>query len=625
MAKVESDIGAESPRSTAADHMYSLSTTRDADEDSIAPDETTGLLGAGTQALYEASSDDAAPPPRKDSWAGYEEFDGLPWYQRPSVYWLIPPYALFTLAFGGTIVPKLNLIIDLICQRYFVEQSTTSPNFVFAPVILGGNNPQCAIPEVQRHVAAFTLVLSVIIGVLSAYSAPKMGSLSDRYGRTKLLALASAGGVCSELVTILAARFPDIFHYKWLILGCIFDGLAGSFTAGSVLTHSYTSDCTPPSKRGVAIGYLHSCLFSGLAFGPLLAAYFVKWTGSLLSVFYSQFQKGVSSSPVKNTEFVKISVTKDHANGQHEDTNSWFWSWLASPKFANAIGSLRSANPFEPLKILAPKGHDNRRVRRNLILLAAIDMVLLGAAMSSGQVTLLYSEYMFHWGNFETSRFMSLISMVRVVVLICIFPIINYIFRIRPAQKRRRESGAIVEQNAGADDLDVWILRFAIFSDVLGITGYVFARTEALFVLSGIITAFGGLGSATIQAAVSKQVPAERVGQLLGAIGLLHALSRIVGPMVFNGLYAATVKSFPQAVFVVIASMFCVILVLSTLVRPHGKLVPPDLDGFTTSDADYYVTVYMKEEVIEQREARPTRPGFHREDTLTEDEVVPQM
>lgn len=542
-------------------------------------------------------------------------------------------------------------IIDLICQRYFVEQSTTSPNFVFAPVILGGNNPQCAIPEVQRHVAAFTLVLNVIVGVLSAYSAPKMGSLSDRYGRTKLLALASAGGVCSELVTILAARFPDIFHYKWLILGCIFDGLAGSFTAGSVLTHSYTSDCTPPSKRGVAIGYLHSCLFSGLAFGPLLAAYFVKWTGSLLSVFYvssschvlfifgvlfilpesvSERRQLVAREKHRVRQDKRDRISREWASqylSSTEDTDSWFWSWFASPKFANAIGSLRSANPFEPLKILAPKGHDNRRVRRNLILLAAIDMVLLGTAMSSGQVTLLYSEYMFHWGNFETSRFMSLISMVRVVVLICIFPIINYMFRIRPAQKRRRESGAIVEQNAGADDLDVWILRFAIFSDVLGITGYVFARTEALFVLSGVITAFGGLGSATIQAAVSKQVPAERVGQLLGAIGLLHALSRIVGPMVFNGLYAATVKSFPQAVFVVIASMFCVILVLSTLVRPHGKLVPPDVGDLATSDsdADYYAIVYMREKVVEQREARPTRPGFHREDTLTEDEIVPQM
>lgn len=467
--------------------------------------------------------------------------------------------------------------------------------FVSVPVILGGDNPQCTIPEVQQDVATFTLVLNVLVGILSAFSAPKLGSLSDRYGRKKMLALASAGGVVAEIVTILAARFPEVIHYRWLLLGAVFDGLAGSFTAGSVLSHSYTSDCTPPSRRGVAIGYLHSCLFSGLAFGPLIAAYFVKWTGSLLSVFYVTLGCHIffilcvlfviPESVSKRRQILAREKHREDTEKRDQETrewasaylssaqgaSNWFWSLFATPKYANLLASVRSANPLEPLKVLSPKGPENARVRRNLILLAATDMVILGAAMSSGQVTLLYSEYIFGWGNFETSRFISLISLVRVVVLIAVFPVINYIFRIRPAQRRRRESGAITESNAGADDLDVWILRFAILSDVLGMAGYIFARTEALFVLCGVITAFGGLGSATIQSMVSKHVPAERVGSLLGAIGLLHALSRIVAPVIFNGLYAATVKTFPQAVFVAITVMFAVILVCSTMVRPHGK------------------------------------------------------
>lgn len=466
---------------------------------------------------------------------------------------------------------------------------------MFAPVILGGDNPQCTIPEVQQDVATFTLVLSVIVGTLSAFSAPKLGALSDRYGRKKLLALASAGGVMAEIVTILAARFPDVIHYRWLLLGYAFDGLAGSFTAGSVLSHSYTSDCTPPSRRGVAIGYLHSCLFSGLAFGPLIAAYFVKWTGSLLSVFFVTLACHIffiifvafiiPESVSKRRQILarekhrveteeRDQKTRDWASAYltaAEGATNWFWRFFATPKYANLLASVRSANPLEPLKVLSPKGPENARVRRNLILLATTDMVILGAAMSSGQVTLLYSEYTFGWGNFETSRYMSLLSLVRVVVLIVIFPIVNYIFRIRPAQRRRRESGAITERNAGADELDVWILRFAILSDVLGVAGYIFARTEVLFVICGMITAFGGMGSATIQAMVSKHVPAERVGSILGAIGLLHALSRIIAPVIFNGLYAATVKTFPQAVFVAITGMFFAVLVCSLLVRPHSE------------------------------------------------------
>lgn len=460
---------------------------------------------------------------------------------------------------------------------------------------MGADNPQCNIPEVQANVATFTLVLNVMVGILSAFSVPKIGALSDRYGRKKMLALASAGGVVGELVTICAARFPDVFHYRWLIMGAFFEGLAGSFTAGSVLSHSYTSDCTPPSKRGVAIGYLHSCLFSGLAFGPLIAAYFVKWTGSLLSVFYvtlgchiifiicvgfvipesvSKRRQLVAREKHRMDMEKRDRKTRDWAASYlaaaGDGTGSRFWSALATPKSATLLASLRAANPLEPLKVLTPRGADNARARRNLVLLAATDMVILGAAMSSGQVTLLYSEYEFGWGNFETSRFISLISLVRVGILLVVFPAVNYVFRVLPARRRRRASGAVAERNSGADELDVWVLRFAILSDVLGVAGYIFARTEALFVLSGVVTAFGGMGSATIQSMLSKHVPADRVGSLLGAIGLLHALSRIVAPVIFNGLYAATVKLFPQAVFVAITGMFCVVWVLSWMVQPHG-------------------------------------------------------
>lgn len=581
------------------------------DEDHSAPDvasyyddvnETTGLLSP--DAARTSHDDESAPrssSPRKDNWPGADEFAGLPWHKRPSVFWLLPPYALFTLTFGGSVVPKLNLIVTLVCDRYFKDKSLQDERFFFTPVVLGGDNPQCNIPDVQQKVATFGLVLSIIAGVLSSYTAPKFGSLSDRYGRKKMLALASAGGVIAETITIFTARFPDTIHYHWLFLGCVFDGLGGSFTAGSVLSHAYTSDCTPPSKRGVAIGYLHACLFSGLAFGPLIAAYFIKYTGSILSLFYVTLGCHVFFIicvgfviPESVSRRQQLLARKKHVEDtreRDEQSRQWVAAYLArpgnnyfsSPKYANWLAAIRSANPFEPLKALAPKGLGNARARRNLILLAVTDMVILGATMSSGQVTLLYSEYMFGWGNFETSEFMSLVSLVRVVVLLCLFPIVNYVFRILPARRRRRESGtAKVESIAGADDLDVWILRFAVLSDVLGVTGYIFARTPALFTTSAVITAFGGMGSATIQSMVSKHVPAERVGSLLGAIGLMHALSRILAPMLLNGVYAATVKTFPQAVFVVLTSLFALVFVLTFMVRPHGRFFPPPPLPMTT-------------------------------------------
>lgn len=84
MTGVGKDVGSGSPRARPADDVYSLSTTRDDEERLGAPDESTGLLDADNRGLYENSGDEA-PPARKDSWVGYEEFTGLPWYKRPSV------------------------------------------------------------------------------------------------------------------------------------------------------------------------------------------------------------------------------------------------------------------------------------------------------------------------------------------------------------------------------------------------------------------------------------------------------------------------------------------------------------------------------------------------------------
>ncbi|KXX79201.1 Proton-coupled folate transporter [Madurella mycetomatis] len=539
--------------------------------------ETARLLGAGTRSDEHHDG--------RERWEASEDFEGLPWWKRPSVGFLLVPYALFTLAFGGSVVPKLNLIIDLVCKHYFADRSAADPNFTFTPVLPGGDNRQCLIPDVQKKVATFSMTINVLTGMLSSLTAPKLGALSDRYGRKRMMVVCAIGGIAAEIITILAGQFPDTVNYQWMLLGSLLDGLTGSFAAGNVLSHAYTSDCTPPSKRAVSIGYLHSCLFTGLAFGPLLAGYLVKWTGSLLSIFYillgchiffALFMLFITPESLSRKR--QLIAREKYAAQQAAAAAAPDWASpiISGIPFTNQVGdvvhSIRTANPLAPLSILFPTGPGTRRLQRNLLILAFMDMVILGAAMSAGTVVVLYSEYMFGWGNFESSKFISVVSMARVVILLGFFPIVNYFFRTRRAARARNPEAPLVEKNAGADELDIWVLRFALLSDVVGFVGYIFVRSDVLFVVCAMITAFGGLGSATIQAALSKHVPAERVGQLLGAIGLLHSLARIFAPILFNGLYAATVGTFPQAFFVLLAALFGLALASAFFVSPHGKL-----------------------------------------------------
>ncbi|KAI8965859.1 MFS general substrate transporter [Daldinia sp. FL1419] len=551
--------------------------------------ETSPLVGASSGDNATGNDENGKG---QETWTGHEDFVGFPWWRTPSVYWLLAPYLLFSLAFGGIIVPKLNLIVQLICRTHFTDRQQFEPDPLNPPGPLGANDDLCTSGPVQKRVAAFMLVISALTGSLSAITAPKVGALSDRYGRKRLMVMASCGGLANECITILAAKFPDTVSYHWLILGAFFDGMTGSFTAGSILTNSYTSDTAPPSKRGVHIGYLHACLFSGLAFGPLFAGYFVKWTGSLISIFYVVL--GCHSAVILYFWFIlpesmskkRQMAAREKHRAEAEATAVQLRSGLPDsvqvfigPRAVSFVHdhmgtwlpAVLSANPFAPLKVLVPSGRDNGPLRRNLVILALIDAMLLSAAMGAGPIIVLYSEHIFHWDTPEASKFVSVVSMARVIILLCLLPGINYVFRVLPLHRRRRENGGVheAEKSSGADNLDVWVLRFALLSDAVGTFGYIFVRTEELFILCGLATAFGGLASATIQSAITKHVPAQRVGSLLGAIGLLHALGRVVAPALFNGVYAGTVETFPQAFFVLLASLFGLAILGSLFVRPH--------------------------------------------------------
>ncbi|KAF2092368.1 MFS general substrate transporter [Rhizodiscina lignyota] len=495
-----------------------------------------------------------------DDWPGDRDFVDVPWHKRPSIYWLLPCFLVYALAFGGIIVPKLNLYVTLICREYMSDKAINDPSFTFLPVIYGDDNPQCRIPEVSARVAQFTLAGQLISGILSAIVSPKLGALSDRYGRKRILIYCSAGMFVTELITIAAATRPDTFPSPYLLLGFLAEGLCGSFIASMAISNSYAADCTPPHKRNVVFGFFHGCLFTGIALGPILAAYLIELTGTVVTVFYVAL--GVHIFFIIVLIFVipeSLSVRRQLAA---QEKHRLEMEELGPA--ADWINQLRSFNLLAPLKILYPTGPGtNVALRRNLVLLAAVDTIMFGVAMGAMSIIVIYTNYKFGWGNFESSRFVSIVNSCRVACLLILMPLLTRIVR-GPAATRPRQ------RNTGSDLFDLSVIRLAIVFDMMGFVGYSIARDGTLFIISGAIASAGGIGSPTMQAALTKHVPHDRVGQLLGASGLLHALARVVAPTIFNGIYSATVGKFDQTVFVCLAATFGVAFVCSWFVRPHG-------------------------------------------------------
>ncbi len=473
---------------------------------------------------------------------------------------MLPPFLLHTLAFGGIIVPKLNLILTLICREYMADKSFRDPNFTTVPVVYGEDNPQCRIPEVQARVAQFTLYGSLIGGLLSAFTSPKLGALSDRYGRKVILTLTSFGTFAGEVITILAATYPNSFHVNWILAGYALDGLCGSFTAAMAIAYSYASDCTAPNRRNVAFGYFHGCLFTGIALGPILAGYIIKWSGSVLVVFYIAL-----ATHIFFIVFILLVIPESLSKArQHAAREKHRIEREAAGPSSDWINQIRALNVLEPLKILYPTGEgSSSAVRRNLVLLSSIDTIVFGVAMSSMTIVVIYSNYEFGWGNFESSIFLSIVNICRVFCLIVVLPVLTRLVR-GPS----RGSG---QHNSGSDMFDLSVIRVAVFFDMMGYLGYTLSRSGPFFILSGALASVGGIGSPTLQSSLTKHVPADRTGQLLGASGLLHALARVAGPTIFNAIYSVTVADFPQAVFVCLTGGFAVAFILTWFVKPYGK------------------------------------------------------
>lgn len=327
-----------------------------------------------------------------------------------------------------------------------------------------------------------------------------------------------------------------------------------------LLQNAYAADLTTPASRNIAFAYLHGCLFLGIAIGPIFAGLIVKWTGSPLSMFYISLSIHVTFA-LFMALIAPESLSKARqliARSKHHDNKA------AAGSSSDWIDHLRALNMLEPLKVLWPTGEGtSAALRRNLVFLAAVDTILFGVAMGSMTVVIYYANFQFGWGTYESGVLISVVNTCRVLCLIVVLPLVTrYV---------RGKSKNVHQRSSGSDTFDLSVIRVAVFFDTLGYVGYSLARTGPLLLVSACIASIGGIGSPTLQAALTKHVPPHQTGQLLGASGLLHALARVIAPTIFNGIYAATVGKFTQTVFVCLASTFFLAFILSWFLKAHGK------------------------------------------------------
>lgn len=257
--------------------------------------------------------------------------------------------------------------------------------FVFVTVLLDMFALGIVIPVLPRLIEDFmggnTARAAIIYGgfatawaLMQFLFSPVLGSLSDRFGRRKVILLSNVG---LGLDYVLMALAPTL---SWLFVGRVISGI----TAASVSTAgAYIADVTPPEQRAAKFGLLGAAFGFGFVVGPAL--------GGVLGDIDPRLPFWVAASFSFTNALYGLFVLPESLPPERRSAFSW-----------------RKANPAGALKLL--------RSHRDLWSLATVAFLSNVAHVALPSTSVLYMGYRYGWDTKQIGLLLGTVGVCQIIV-----------------------------------------------------------------------------------------------------------------------------------------------------------------------------------------------------------------
>jgi DHA1 family tetracycline resistance protein-like MFS transporter len=320
-----------------------------------------------------------------------------------------------------------------------------------------------------------------IYALMQFICSPILGSLSDRFGRRRIILIATAGSAIDYVVMASAVGLTQFFNQAfsshiptltWFFVARI---IAGA-TAGVLATaNAYIADVTPPEKRAQSFGLLGAAFGIGFIIGPALGGLLGKY--SLNLPFW--FAAGCAALNWLYGYFVLPESLRP------ENRRAFDW------KRANPIGALYAMKRFPAVLGL---------VECYFILTLAQVMLQTNWA--------LYTEERYGWDTLQVGLSLMFVGVATGLVQATL------VKKIVP--------------NLG--DTRAVIVGFCI--SIVAFIGYGSAPYGWMIYAIICVGAFAGISGPALQSYVTKHVPANEQGAVQGVFAGLASLAGIPGPFI---------------------------------------------------------------------------------------------